>query len=127
TVLGAALTSGDFDLTRVIVSGAIVLIGTGLLAPRLSRLRLHRRIVADGLWVWEKPNPATEVQVLVAEGDTRPARLALRRARFNPGIYSVRLGSPPPDAPNLIFKLGVHEPEAWRQSASDADRLRRIG
>jgi hypothetical protein len=38
----------------------------------------------------------------------------------------VRLGVPPEIAPDLNYKLGVHEPEAWSHSKSDQDRNRRI-
>lgn len=85
-----------------------------------------RSPVANRLWTFEKPNPRTEVQVLVRSSDVDAARTALRRARFNPQIYGLRLGAPPPDAPDLNYKIAVHEPEAWPQSISDEDRTRRI-
>lgn len=78
------------------------------------------------LWTFEKPNPHTEVRVLLRSPDISAACTALRSARLNPGIYGVRLGSPPSDAPDLDYKISVHEPEAWRQSTSDTDRMRRV-
>jgi hypothetical protein len=54
-----------------------------------------RGVIADRLWTWEKPNPRTEVHVLVASDDVSAARTALRRARFNPQVFGVRLGRRP--------------------------------
>jgi hypothetical protein len=48
------------------------------------------------------------------------------RARLNPRFFGVRLGKPPEHAPDLNYKLAVHEPAPWPQSTSDADRIRRI-
>ena len=85
-----------------------------------------RAPVANRLWTFEKPNPQTEVHVLVPLIDVARARTVLRRAKFNPQIFGLRLGRPPPDAVDLNYKIAVHEPEAWAQSASDEDRTRRI-
>ena len=126
TVAGAAIAGSDFTLRTAVVSAVVVLVGTGLVAPRIARRRLHRKIIADRLWSWEKPNPATEVQVLMRRGDDEVARTALRRAGFNPGAYGLGLGSPPSDAADLDHKLAVHEPKAWPQSASDEDRTQRV-
>lgn len=126
TVAGAAIAGSEFNLRTAVVSAVVVLFGTGLVAPRLARRQLHRKIIAERLRSWQKPNPATEVQVLLPRANSEAARAALRRAGFNPGVYGLGLGSPPADAPDLDLKLAVQEPEAWPQSASDEDRTRRI-
>ncbi len=96
------------------------------LATRLARWQLHRKIIANRFWTFEKPNPATEVPTLLRSPDVVAARAALCRARFNPLVCSVSVGSPPSDAPDLDVKVAVHEPQAWTQSASDDDRTRRM-
>jgi hypothetical protein len=58
--------------------------------------------------------------------DTSAARTALRRAGFNPRVFGARVGVPPEKAPDLDYKIAVHEPEAWPQSESDQDRNRRM-
>jgi hypothetical protein len=126
TVLGAFIAGDDFNVYTAILSAVIVLVGTKWLAPLLARRFPWRGVIADRLWTWEKPNPRTEVHVLVASKDVSAARTALRRARFNPQVFGVRLGAPPENAPDLNFRLGVHEPDAWSQSESDQDRNRRI-
>ena len=54
------------------------------------------------------------------------ARALVKRARFNLSLYGRTVGTPPPDAPDLNYKIGVEEPEAWVQSSSDEDRTRRV-
>jgi hypothetical protein len=63
TVLTAFIAGNDFNLETAIVAAVIGLGATGILGPRLARRRLHRRLIADRLWSFEKPNPPTEVQV----------------------------------------------------------------
>jgi hypothetical protein len=38
----------------------------------------------------------------------------------------LQLGTPPEDAPELRFRVAVQEPERWKRSSSDADRVKRI-
>lgn len=64
--------------------------------------------------------------MLLRSNDVVAARTALRHAKFNPAVYGLRLGTPPSNAPDLDYKIAVHEPEAWPQSMSDEDRIRRI-
>src|SRR5688572_30770081 len=125
TVLGAFIARDDFNVYTAILSGVIILVGTKWLAPLLARRFPWRGVIADRVWTWEKPNPRTEVHVLLASKDTVAARTALRRACFNPQVFGVRVTVPPENAPDLDYKLGVHEPEAWSQSESDHDRNRR--
>lgn len=126
TVLAAFIAGNDFDLTTAIIAAVVALGATYILGPRLSRRQLHRRIIAGRLWRYEAPNPATSVEVLIREPDLDAARTALRRAKFNPRVYSAGVGSPPLDAANLNHRFGVEEPAAWPQSASDADRVQQI-
>jgi hypothetical protein len=107
------------------VSAVIALVFDGL-GNKVRQRFPWRTPLESRLWTYEKPNPATEVQVILRSPDVRRARTVLRHARFNPAIYGVRLVRPPADAPDLEFKIAVHEPEAWPQSASDADRTQRI-
>jgi hypothetical protein len=126
TVLAAFIAGNDFELKTAIIAAVVGLVATGILAPRFARRQLHRRLIADRLWMYEKPNPRTEVQVLLRRSDLDSAQRALRRAKFHPGVYAVNLGSPPADALDLDCRMGVNEPEAQRQSSSDADRLKRV-
>ncbi len=126
TVLAAYIAGDNFGLATAIVSAAVVGVATALLVPRLARWQLHRKIIANRFWTFEKPNPATEVPTLLRSPDVVAARAALCRARFNPLVCSVSVGSPPSDAPDLDVKVAVHEPQAWTQSASDDDRTRRM-
>lgn len=126
TVLAAFIAGNDFDLTTAVIAAAVGLGATYIVGPRLSRRQLHRRLVADRLWSYEAPNPATSVEVLIREPDLHAARTALRRAKFNPGVYSAGVGTPPLDAADLNHRFGVEEPAAWQQSASDAGRIQRI-
>jgi hypothetical protein len=126
TVLGAFIAGNDFNVYTAILSAVVILAGTKWLAPLLARRLPWRAVIADRLWTWEKPNPGSEVHVLVASKDTSAARTALRRARFNPQVFGVRVAMPPERAPDLHYRLGVHEPEAWSQSESDQDRNRRV-
>lgn len=80
-------------------------------------------LVARRLWTFERPNPATEVSILVPCEDADGARRALRRASFNPQRFSLRLGSPPADRPELDLQLRVQEPAIWAQSRSDEHRI----
>jgi len=125
TVLAAYVAGDDFDLQRAILSAIVVVGATAFLAPRLARRELHRKIITRRLWTFRKPNPATEVHVLLRSPDAETARTALRRAKFNPYV-DLSLDTPPDDARDLDLKIAVHEPEAWPQSASDDDRTRRI-
>lgn len=125
TVLAADVAGDDFDLAKAIISAIVVVGATAFLAPRLARRELHRKIITQRLWTFRKPNPATEVHVLLRSPDAETARTALRRAKFNPYV-DLSLDTPPDDAPDLDLKIAVHEPEAWPQSASDDDRTRRI-
>jgi hypothetical protein len=124
-VLAGFIAATGFEVWSAAV-GSIVVGVSGLAIRHLSGRRLWRKIVADRLWTFEKPNPATEVPVLVHSRDTPAAREALMRARFSPQFYGVRLGMPPEHAPDLNYKLAVHEPDAWPQSTSDDERTRRV-
>lgn len=106
--------------------GAVVTGVFGAGASRMKKRRPWRSVVADRLWTWEKPNPTHESQVLVEDPDMERAKTAIRCARLNPTTLSVRVGTPPEDAPSLTRRFSVCEPEAWMQSATDADRVRRI-
>lgn len=125
TVLAAYVAGDDFDLAKAILSAIVVVGPTAFLAPRLARRELHRKIITDRLWTFRKPNPATEVPVLLRSPDAEAARTALRRAKFNPHV-DLNLDRPPDDAPDLDLNIAVHEPEAWPQSTSDEDRTTRI-
>jgi hypothetical protein len=109
---------------QALVSAIIALVFDGLGKRLRARFPWHS-VVTNRLWIFEQPNPATEVPVLIRSGDVEPAQTALRRAKLNPA-YGRRVSSPPADAPTLDYMIGVHEPSAWLQSASDADRIKRI-
>jgi hypothetical protein len=125
-VAAAAIAGDDFDFQTAIVAAVVAVIGSNYVIPRLARRQLHRKLVAERLWTWEKPNPGTHVRVLVRESDVDEAKRVLRRAGFNPGMLMTRLVSPPPDALDLDVQVGVEEPEAHPQSSSDDDRVRRM-
>ena len=125
SVLGAFVASGEFHLVAAVLA-AVVAGGAAVGARRVARLRVHRNLVAQRLWTFEKPNPATEVPVLLRSSEMTWAKAALREARFNPQDVGLAIGAPPVDAPELDYKIGVQEPAAWPQSASDADRVNRI-
>lgn len=91
----------------------------------LRRRRDWWRLVADRLWSFERPNPATSVSVQIRESDRRAAEVALRGAHFHPAA-TLLTGSVPPDAPDLTSQVRVEEPEAWGASSDDADRIDRI-
>lgn len=120
-----ALVTVRGRVAEAILSACIALGFEGL-RNRL-RVRLPWRAAIDNrLWSFEKPNPSTEVPIYLREDHVLVARTALRRGRFNPQVYGLRTGSPPQDARELTYKIGVHEPEAWPQSSSDRDRVRRM-
>jgi len=125
-VLAAAISGDDFGVGRAVVAAVVATVASTYIYPRLSRRQLHRAVIANRLWTWEKPNPSTQVQVLVREPDKDDAKRALRRAGFNPGVFMARLSTPPADAQDLSFRIGVEEPEAHPQSSSDEERVRRI-
>lgn len=125
-VLAAFIARGGFDLRTAVAAAVVVLVATSIVGPRLARRQFHRKVIADRLWRYERPNPATLVEVLIRAPDLDAARAALRSEKFNPGAHSASLGSPPPDAQDLNWRFGVCEPEAWPQSTSDEDRIRRI-
>ena len=125
-VLAAFIARGGFDLRTAVAAAVVVLVATSIVGPRLARRQFHRKVIADRLWRYERPNPATLAEVLIRAPDLEAARAALRSEKFNPGAHSASLGSPPPDAQDLNWRFGVCEPEAWPQSTSDEDRIRRI-
>jgi hypothetical protein len=125
-VLAAAISGDDFGVGRAVVAAVVATLASTYIHARLSRRQLHRTVVADPLWTWEKPNPATQVQVLVRECEVEDAKAVLRRTGFNPGVFMTRLSTPPADAQDLNVRVGVEEPEAHPQSSSDADRVRRM-
>jgi hypothetical protein len=109
-----------------VVAGAAVSLGSAGIASAMWRRRPWRGIVAHRLWTFEAPAPATEVPVLVRnDKDVDVVYKALRRAHFNPSSM-LHIGTPPDDAPDLRFRVTVQEPERWKQSSSDADRVKRI-
>lgn len=112
------------------VLGAVVTVALGVGFERFGlRVRARfpwRAVVSRRLGSYERPNPLTEVTMLVRPEDAPAARAALRHAKFNPGVYSLVLSEPPLDATDLSCRIAVCEPEAWRQSASDLDRLQRM-
>lgn len=120
-----ALVAVNGRVLEAALSATIALLFDGL--AKTARARLPwRAVVGNRLWSFEKPNPPTEVPVLLASADASSARTALRRARFNPQVHGLHLGTPPSDAPDLDYKIAVHEPAAWSQAVSDNDRTRRI-
>jgi len=120
-----ALVTVNGRVAQAAVSAVIALVFDGL-GRRLRARPPWRAALANRLWTYEKPAPATEVQILLRSAEVRTAKTALRRAKFNPQVYGLRLGTPPADAPDLDYKIAVNEPEAWSQSASDEDRTQRI-
>lgn len=125
-VLGSYVASDGWKAETAVLSSVITLVGGRVLFPRARKWELHRRIVGKRLWTWEQLNPQTETPVHLRSADAAHARRVLRRAGFNPGVYGLRTGNPPTDAPDLDCKLAVHEPAAWPQSASAEDRIQRI-
>jgi hypothetical protein len=125
-VSGAAISGNDFNVETAVIAAVVTVVGSTYVIPRLSRRQLHRKLIAERLWTWEKPNPATDVPVLIRELDVDEAKRVLRRAGFNPGPFMTKLGAPPDDARDLSVRFGVQEPEAHPQSASDEDRVRRV-
>jgi putative flippase GtrA len=108
------------------VESAVIALAFDALA-KTARARLPwRAIVANRLWTFEKPNPRTEVHILLRSRDVIAARTALRQPRLNPQPYGLQLGSPPPDAPHLNYRIAVQEPKAWTESSSDQNRVERI-
>lgn len=125
-VAAAAIAGDDFALLPGVVAAIVGVVGTSYVHPRMARREFHRKIVADRLWTWEKPNPATHLEILVRDGDVGEVQRVLRRAGFNPGAFVAPLGSPPADAPDVSVRVGVEEPQAHIQSASDTVRKDRI-
>lgn len=107
--------------------GAIIALLCEALRRRVEAGLPWRAVVANRLWSYEKPNPVTELEVLVRSNDVLKARRALRRAKFNPQTYGLMLAVPPSDAPDLNHKLRIQEPATWMESRSDDDRVQRIG
>jgi hypothetical protein len=126
TVAATAIAGDSFDVDPALVAAIVGVGGSSYVYPRLARRELHRKLIADRLWTWEKPNPATHVQILLRDADVDDAKRRLRRAGFNPGTFMTRVGSPPSDAPELEVQVGVEEPEAHIQSSSDEDQVRRM-
>jgi len=120
-----ALVTVSGRVAQAAVSAVIALMFDGF-GNRLRARLPWRAPVANRLWTYEKLNPATEVPVLLRSTDVVPAKVVLRREKFNPQVYGLHLTNPPADAPELDHKIAVHEPEAWPQSTSDHDRTRRI-
>src|SRR5918992_4136176 len=82
----AALLAINGRVLSATVGAGIALIFEAL--RRRIEMRLPWRMaVANRLWSFERPNPTTELEVLVRDDDALKARRALRRARFNPQIY----------------------------------------
>jgi hypothetical protein len=117
-----AADAGNFG--RVALAAALAVLLTPLEA-RIRRQRPWRMVVARRLHSYEAPNPLSGAPVLVSPADAQRARLALRRARFNPPA-GLRVGQPPADALDLNYQLRVEEPVAWTASQSDEDRVRRV-
>lgn len=105
---------------------AIIVLLFDAIRRRLETRLPWRAVVANRLWTFEKPNPVAELEVLVREEDVSVARRTLRRAKFNPLAYGLRLAASPNDAPELNHKLRVQEPAAWMQSRSEDDRVQRV-
>lgn len=126
TVLAAFIAGSDFDLRTAVVAALVASIVGVVLFPRFTQLRLHRKIVANRLWTFEKPNTPTEVPALLRSEDVEAARVVLRRAQFNPQAFGLSLAVPPDDASDLDYKIAVQEPEAWPQADSPEDRTERI-
>jgi hypothetical protein len=108
-----------------VVLGTVVSLGSGYLAVWISRRAPWRAILVNRIWTYEEPNPRGFVELLIQDEAWADTYRVLRRARFTP-LYSASVGTPPPDAPDLTARIGVQEPEAWKQSTSDDDRLWRI-
>ena len=112
--------------SSAVVAALVASIVGVVLFPRFTQLRLHRKIVANRLWTFEKPNTPTEVPALLRSEDVEAARVVLRRAQFNPQAFGLSLAVPPDDASDLDYKIAVQEPEAWPQADSPEDRTERI-
>jgi hypothetical protein len=125
TAVILALVTVEGKLLKAVVASLIALVFDAV-GRRLESRFPWRAPVANRLWSFERPNPPTEVQILLRAGQVAAARTALRRSKFNPHVYGLRLGTPPQDASDLGYKIGVHEPDAWRRSESDEHRLVRI-
>jgi hypothetical protein len=125
-VAAGAVAGDDFDLKTGIAAAVLGVGGSTYLYPRLARRQFHRKLIADRLWTWEKPNPSTHVRILLRENDVDEAKRVLRRAGFNPGIFMTHLASDVLDAPDLNIQVGIDEPEARPQSSSDKERVDRI-
>ncbi len=123
-VAAAAIGAGDFGVGKAVIAAVVATGATACVQPRLARRQFHRRVIVDRLWTWEKPNPATHVQILLRDDDRVDAIRVLRRAGFNPSAYAAHLGAAVP--PDLEIRMGVDEPHAHPQSSSDEDRLQRI-
>lgn len=122
--VAAIYIGSDLELYRVVI-GAIVSLGSTALAGLVARRKPWLAILARRLWTYEAPNPKGTLEILTRDEDSARAHHVLRRARFAPR-YAALMPAGPPDAPGLKNRIGVQEPEAWRQSAFDEDRLWRI-
>jgi hypothetical protein len=126
-IVGAAAIGGDgFDLLMRIFAAGVTVVGSTYLYPRFARQQLHVKLIANRLQTWEQANPHTYVEVLVRDTEIYRAKRTLRKAGFNPGHFLTRLGTTPPDAPDLNVKIGVEEPAMHKQSSSAEDRVGRI-
>jgi hypothetical protein len=89
-----------------IVLGVAVSVGFGSIAERITRHAPWRGVLESPLWTYEEPNPLGFVELLVQDKDFEHAYRVLRRAHFTPQ-YGARVGSPPPDAPELTVRIGL--------------------
>jgi hypothetical protein len=107
-------------------ASAVIVLVFNALRQRIQARFPWRMVIERRLWTYEKPNPRSEVRVLLRSADIPAICTALRAAKFNPWAYGVKLPAFPGDAPDYDYKIGVHEPEAWMQSSSDSERMDRV-
>jgi hypothetical protein len=109
-----------------VIAGATVTLVAGTVANELRRRKPWRAIIARPLSVHEASAPATEVQLLVRTSeDVDRLEPALRRAGVNP-VAALRIGAPPHDAPELIYRVRVEEPLSLGRAVDDHTRTQRI-
>lgn len=125
TVLARYMAGDDFDAATALLSATVGATATALVAPRLARQRLHRRVIGNRLATFEQPNPAASVNILIRDEDLGKVECALRRARLNPARHA-RVAGPPESAPELTTQVWIEEPEKWATAKDDADRIRRV-
>jgi hypothetical protein len=104
TVLAAFIAGDGFDFRSAAIAAIVGAGATAFLAPRLAGRRLHRKIVADRLWTFERPHPRTEVPVLLRSSEVEAARTALRRAQFSPQPYVLGTSCRPRTRRTLITR-----------------------